>query len=78
MPNSARLRLNEGNRVFAGLLGGLTANSATTHRIIEVDLGDLGVLAGKQGAPAQRPFAAVLGCSDARSADRTDLQQGPE
>jgi carbonic anhydrase len=34
-------------------------------------------LPGEKDAPRQRPYAAVLGCSDAR-ADRTDLQRGPE
>ena len=75
--DSARLRLNEGNRVFAGLFGGLTADGGTAHRIIDVDLGDLGVMAGEQGAPKQRPFAAVLGCSDARVPIELIFNEGP-
>ena len=75
--DSARLRLNEGNRVFAGLFGGLTADGGTAHRVIDVDLGDLGVLAGEQGAPKQRPFAAVLGCSDARVPIELIFNEGP-
>jgi hypothetical protein len=70
--DAAQLRLNEGNRVFARLLDGRATDSGTTHRIIDVDPGDLGLLPGEHGTPKQRPFAAVLGCSDARvpSADQ--------
>jgi carbonic anhydrase len=75
--DSARLRLNEGNRVFAGLFGPLPADGGTAHRIIEVDLSDLGVLAGEHGAPQQRPFAAVLGCSDARVPIELIFNEGP-
>ena len=75
--DAARLRLNEGNRVFAGLLDGLAADSGTAHRIIDVDPGDLGLLAGEQGAPKQRPFAAVLGCSDARVPIELIFNEGP-
>ena len=47
--DSARLRLDEGNRVFAGLLGGVTADGGTAHRIIDVDPGDRGSIRGSKG-----------------------------
>jgi carbonic anhydrase len=55
-------RLEEGNRLFAS-----TAITSTDgFRIVPVDLEDIGVtLLG--GVPVQQPFAAVLGCSDARA-----------
>ena len=62
---SAQLRLNEGNRAFAALLEGLAEDDGIAHCIVEVDPQDLGVISA-EGAPRQRPFAAVLGCSDAR------------
>ena len=55
----------------------MTADGGTAHRIIDVDPGDLGVLAGEQGAPKQRPFAAVLGCSDARVPIELIFNEGP-
>ncbi len=75
--DAAQRRLNEGNREFARLLDGLAADSGTTQRIIDVDPCDLGLLAGEQGAPEQRPFAAVLGCSDARVPIELIFNEGP-
>jgi len=75
--DAARLRLDEGNRVFAGLAEGLAEESGTARRIIEVDPGDLGLLPGEQSAPKQRPFAAVLGCSDARVPIELIFNEGP-
>jgi carbonic anhydrase len=75
--DAAQLRLNEGNRVFARLLDGLATDSGTTHRIIDVDPGDLGLVPGEHGTPKQRPFAAVLGCSDARVPIELIFNEGP-
>ena len=73
---SAQLRLNEGNRAFAALLGGLTEDNGSAHRIVEVDPQDLGLISA-EGAPRQRPFAAVLGCSDARVPIELIFNEGP-
>jgi carbonic anhydrase len=55
-------RLEEGNRLFAS-----TAITATDgFRIVPVDLEDIGISVSG-GVLAQNPFAAVLGCSDARA-----------
>ena len=74
--DAARLRLDEGNRAFAGLLKTLAADSGTAHCTIEVDPGDLGLPPGET-APKQRPFAAVLGCSDARVPVELIFNEGP-
>ena len=74
---AARQRLNEGSRAFGALLDGLAEESGTTRRIIRVDPRDLGLLPGAQGAPKQRPYAAVLGCSDARVPIELIFNEGP-
>ena len=51
---------------MAVLLDGLAEGSGTTRHVVPVDPRDLGLAPGEKGPPAQRPFAAVLGCSDAR------------
>jgi len=60
-PTEARQRLEEGNKTFVSL-GTYTPEGS---RVIYFDLADLGVAVGS-GGPKQRPFAVVLGCSDAR------------
>jgi carbonic anhydrase len=74
---SARRRLDEGNRAFAALLDGLAEGGGTAQRIVEVDPQDLGVLRDDGGPPKQRPFAAVLGCSDARVPIELIFNEGP-
>ena len=48
--DAARLRLDEGNRAFAGLLDTLATDSGTARRTIDVDPGDLGLLPGESSA----------------------------
>ena len=55
-------RLERGNRSFATLFDG----HAHGRRIIPVDPGEVGHGPEAGLAPKQRPFAAVLGCADAR------------
>jgi carbonic anhydrase len=57
----ARRRLEEGNRAFVNL----AEKDPEGSRVIYFDLADIGV-AAESGGPKQRPFAVVLGCSDAR------------
>jgi carbonic anhydrase len=64
-------RLDEGSRSLAALLGG----HDQTRRVIPVDPRDLGL--SEDGAPVQRPFAAVLGCSDARVPIELVFNVGP-
>jgi carbonic anhydrase len=51
-------RLEEGNKTFAAMGDG----AATGSRIVYMDVTDIGI----GGVPAQKPFAVVLGCADAR------------
>jgi carbonic anhydrase len=74
---AALRRLNDGNQAFATLLKSLSGESVGAQRIISVDSRDLGVLRGETGLPEQRPFAAILGCSDARVPVELIFNEGP-
>src|SRR6516165_1962497 len=70
---SALGRLNDGNLAFARLLDESTKEHV--ERIISVDSHDLGL--GDAPLPKQRPFAAILGCSDARVPVELIFNEGP-
>ena len=76
-PEAARQRLNEGSRSIASLLEAAARGSDVARRIIPVDARDLGLAGDDPTAPAQRPFAAVLGCSDARVPIELLFNEGP-
>jgi len=63
--DAATRRLEEGNRAFAALLDTLNDDDAVAQRVIDIDPQDLGIALGSKAGAKQRPFAAVLGCSDA-------------
>ena len=63
---AALFRLNDGNRDFALLLDHINDDTGIIQQIIPVDPSDLGLALGVTGPTKQRPFAVVLGCSDAR------------
>jgi len=75
--DEARNRLDAGSRTIATLLDDLGEGTGTVQRVIPVDAGDLGIGPGDQGAPKQRPYAAVLGCSDARAPIELIFNEGP-
>jgi carbonic anhydrase len=75
--NAAMLRLDDGNRSFAALLDHIKDETGVIQQIIPVDARDLGLMPGNIGAPKQRPFAAVLGCSDARVPIELIFNEGP-
>jgi len=75
--DAARLRLNDGNRAFAALLEGFMDETGRVEKIVSVDPCDLGLLAGDPAVPKQRPFAAILGCSDARVPIEMIFNEGP-
>ena len=75
--DAAQRRLEAGNQAFAALLDGLANDSGVTQRVIDVDLQDLGMMEGQNRGPSQRPFAAVLGCSDARVPIELIFNEGP-
>jgi carbonic anhydrase len=72
----ARRRLDDGSRAFAALLDNVGGEGAAARRIVDVDPRDLG-LHSEGGAPAQRPYAAVLGCADARVPVELIFSEGP-
>jgi len=74
--NAAVLRLNDGNRNFAALLDHVN-NESGIQQIIPVDPRDLGFTPDAAETPKQRPFAAVLGCSDARVPIELIFNEGP-
>ena len=75
--DEARERLDAGSQEFAALLANLHADHGTARRVIRVDPRDLGLLSGQQAAPEQHPYAAVLGCSDARVPIELIFSEGP-
>jgi carbonic anhydrase len=74
---AARRRLDEGNQVFAALFEKMSTEGGTARRVVMVDPQDLGLSRGDGRAPEQRPFAAVLGCSDARVPVELVFNEGP-
>jgi carbonic anhydrase len=68
----ARLRLVEGNLAFAEMFERRDAREPRRH-VIQVDPVQLGSTGDR--APPQRPFAVVLGCSDARAPAELLLSQ---
>src|SRR5688572_22633764 len=75
--DEARHRLDQGSLAFATLIENLADDDGTASRVIDVDLQDLGLVAGAAVGPKQRPFAAVLGCSDARVPIELIFNEGP-
>lgn len=74
---AARQRLEEGSRAIATLLAGLADGEGTAQRVITVDARDLGIAPGGPKASKQAPYAAVLGCSDARVPIELIFNEGP-
>jgi carbonic anhydrase len=79
--DAALQRLNDGNRDFAALLDSLDSGTNLVQRIVAVDARDLGLMRSDNlvdtAAPTQRPYAAILGCSDARVPTELIFNEGP-
>ena len=75
--DAARARLEDGSRSISALLASLNEGTGTAQRVIPVDPRDLGFTLDGPGAPQQRPYAAVLGCSDARVPIELIFNEGP-
>ena len=73
-PEEAKALLEQGNRDFAHLLD-KSYRFEEGQRVIPFDLSELGLDDGG-GVPVQRPFAAVLGCADARVPIEMIFNQG--
>jgi len=74
---AAHRRLDDGSRAFADLFAGPDDRAGPARRVIDIDPRDLGLLQDGGAAPPQRPFAAVLGCSDARVPVELIFNEGP-
>jgi carbonic anhydrase len=75
--DAAVRRLCEGNRAFAALFKHASNDADRAQKIIQLDPGDVGLSPGGVGAPKQRPFAAILGCADARVPIELIFGEGP-
>ncbi|PDT02725.1 hypothetical protein CO666_19390 [Rhizobium chutanense] len=73
---AARLRLEAGNRAFAELLVQLGSSKAKALSI-DIDPRDIGLSPRGSAAPVQQPFAAVVGCADARVPVELIFSEGP-
>jgi carbonic anhydrase len=76
-PDEALQRLNQGNLTFASLFTGADAEDGEIRHEIDVDLHDLGLLASVDEPLRQVPFAAILGCADARVPVELVFNEGP-
>ena len=74
--NEARQRLNQGSLTFASLFETGRRNAISGMRI-HVDPRDFGLLEDADHLLRQAPFAAVLGCSDARVPVELIFNEGP-
>jgi carbonic anhydrase len=74
---AAQRRMDDGSRAFADLFASPDEQAGPARRVIHIDPRDLGVLQGGAASPRQRPFAAVLGCSDARVPIELIFNEGP-
>jgi carbonic anhydrase len=75
--DAARRRMDEGSRAFAELFSGLVTGTGTAQRIVQINPGELGVMTDEPASPPQRPYAAVLGCADARVPVELIFNEGP-
>lgn len=73
---AAQARLEDGNRAFAALLATLETPADKARLEINVDARAVGLLADGE-APAQKPYAALLGCADARVPAELIFGEGP-
>jgi carbonic anhydrase len=75
--DAARVRLNDGNQAFAALMHASDCEGGTARCVVDVDSRNLGLELHGHEVPTQHPFAAVLGCSDARVPIELIFNKGP-
>lgn len=75
--DEALQRLNRGSLTFASLFETLGSQESDVRHEIHVDPRDFGLLESAGGSLRQMPFAAVLGCSDARVPVELIFNEGP-
>jgi carbonic anhydrase len=76
-PADALQRLNAGNRCFAELLKDACHGAGTMKSTVEVDARLLGLNGDDRQVAPHQPFAAVLGCADARVPIELVFNEGP-
>jgi len=74
---TAMSRLDDGNSAFAALLDRVQDESGHVQHVIPVEPLDIGISSGSAVAPKHRPFAAVVGCADARAPVELVFNEGP-
>jgi carbonic anhydrase len=75
--DAAMRRLCDGNRAFAALFNEASSGVERSQTVVHLDARDVGLASGSQEAPKQQPFAAVLGCADARVPIELIFNEGP-
>jgi carbonic anhydrase len=75
--DGARRRLDLGSRAFVELFRRNDSMTRPGRQVIPIDPRDLGLTPEGCVSPIQRPFAAVLGCADARVPIELIFNQGP-
>lgn len=70
---AALRRMNDGSRAFARMF----EQKEAARRVVGIDPRDFGIKPGGSELPEQRPYAAVLGCSDARVPIGLIFNEGP-
>ena len=73
----ARARLTEGSRSIATLIAEAQRSDGVARREIHLDPRDVGIAGDEGTRPPQRPFAAILGCADARVPVELLFNEGP-
>jgi carbonic anhydrase len=69
-------RLCDGHRAFAALFDA-TSREEDRFQVVQLDPSDVGLGSGNLKLPSQRPYAAVLGCADARVPIELIFNEGP-
>ena len=64
--DAALRRLCDGNGAFAALFSRGPKDADRAQTVVQLDPRDVGLSADSKQAPKQHPFAAILGCADAR------------
>lgn len=74
---AAQARLEEGNRRFAQAFAPTPDGVAAMPHVIDVDPDDVSLRPGSKDVVAQQPYAAILGCADARVPIELIFNEGP-
>ncbi len=76
-PGDARQRLDAGSKTFSDLVKGASDGALPARSTVEINSRLLGLDGDRQSVAPQQPFAAVLGCADARVPIELVFNEGP-